>query len=274
MKRPYPSSAIVRPLKDRLPSYFLYFFCGMVFFYLIAPIFIVIPMSFSSSMFLKFPPPGFSLRWYKNYLTSRDWMEATWVSIRVASATTLIATVLGTLLSFALVRGRFRGRNLIYAFAVSPMIVPLIIVAIAVYFFYSKIHLVGTLTGMIAAHTLLATPFVLVIVTSTLKGFDETLERASLSLGANPLKTFLLVTLPIIKPGVISGAFFAFITSFDELVVAIFVAGTHAVTLPKRMWDGIRLEIDPTISAVSSIFIGLSILLMIGIELLRRRMKT
>ena len=263
-----------RPLADRLPSYFLYVFCALVFFYLIMPIFIVIPMSFSSSMFLKFPPPGFSLQWYKNYLTSRDWMEATWVSIRVASATTFIATFLGTLLAFALVRGRFRGKNLIYSFAVSPMIVPLIIVAIAVYFFYAKIHLVGTLSGMIAAHTLLATPFVLVIVTSTLKGFDETLERASLSLGANPLKTFLLVTLPIIKPGVISGAFFAFITSFDELVVAIFVAGTHAVTLPKRMWDGIRLEIDPTISAVSSIFIGLSVLLMIAIELIRRRTKT
>lgn len=274
MKRPGSSSTAVRPLRDRFPSILLYLFCGLVFFYLIIPIFIVIPMSFSSSMFLKFPPPGYSLQWYKNYLTSRDWMEATWVSIRVASATTVIATVLGTLLSFALVRGRFRGKSLIYAFAVSPMIVPLIIVAIAVYFFYSKIHLVGTLTGMIAAHTLLATPFVLVIVTSTLKGFDETLERASLSLGANPLKTFLLVTMPIIRPGILSGAFFAFITSFDELVVAIFVAGTHAVTLPKRMWDGIRLEIDPTISAVSSIFIGLSVLLMIGIELLRRRMKT
>ena len=274
MSKRNPTHAMIRPLKDRLPSYFLYAFCALVFLYLIMPIFIVIPMSFSSSMFLKFPPPGFSLQWYKNYLTSRDWMEATWVSVRVASATTLIATFLGTLLAFALVRGRFRGKNLIYSFAVSPMIVPLIIVAIAVYFFYSKIRLVGTLSGMVAAHTLLATPFVLVIVTSTLKGFDETLERASLSLGANPLKTFLLVTLPIIKPGVISGAFFAFITSFDELVVAIFVAGTHAVTLPKRMWDGIRLEIDPTISAVSSIFIGLSVLLMIAIELIRRRTKT
>ena len=211
------SSTIVRPLKDRLPSYLLYLFCGLVFLYLIMPIFIVIPMSFSSAMFLKFPPPGFSLQWYKNYLTSRDWIEATWISLRVASSTTLIATVLGTLLSFALVRGRFRGKSLIYSFAVSPMIVPQIIVAIAIYFFYSKIRLIGTLTGMIAAHTILATPFVLVIVTSTLKGFDETLERASLSLGANPLKTFLLVTLPIIKPGIISGAFFAFITSFDEL---------------------------------------------------------
>ena len=273
MKKTKSSLPVVRPLQDRLPSCLLYLFCGLVFFYLIMPIFIVIPMSFSSAMFLKFPPPGFSLQWYKNYLTSRDWIDATWVSLRVASATTLIATVLGTLLSFALLRGRFRGKSLIYSVAVSPMIIPLIIVAIAVYFFYSKIHLVGTLTGIIAAHTILATPFVLVIVTSTLKGFDETLERASLSLGANPLKTFLFVTLPMIKAGIISGAFFAFITSFDELVVAIFIAGTHAVTLPKRMWDGIQQEIDPTISAVSSIFIGLSVLLMIGIELLRRRTK-
>lgn len=274
MKRSVPSHRAFIRFTDRIPSYLLYLFCGLVFFYLIMPILIVLPMSFSSARFLKFPPPGFSLQWYKNYLMSRDWMEATYVSLKVASATTLISTFLGTLLAFALVRGRFFGKNLIYSFAVSPMIVPLIILAIAIYFFYSELKLVGTLLGMTAAHTILATPFVLVIVSSTLKGFDETLERAALSLGASPLRTFLWVTLPIIKPGVISGAFFAFITSFDELVIAIFIAGTHAVTLPKRMWDGIRLEIDPTISAVSSIFIGLSVLLMVFTEFLRRRRKT
>jgi putative spermidine/putrescine transport system permease protein len=269
MKKRNQAYMTFRPLGDRLPSYFLYVFCALVFFYLIMPIFIVIPMSFSSSMFLKFPPPGFSLQWYKNYLTSRDWMEATWVSIRVALATTLLATFLGTLLAFALVRGRFRAKSLIYSFAVSPMIVPLIIVAIAVYFFYAKIHLVGTLSGMIAAHTLLATPFVLVIVTSTLKGFDETLERASLSLGANPLKTFLLVTLPIIRPG--SFGPFRVYHLFDELVVAIFVADPRR-HLAKGCGMGSAWR-STLRSPLFSIFIGLSVLL-IAIELIRRRTKT
>jgi len=198
-------------------------------------------------------------------------MEATWTSLQIASAVCILATVLGTILAVALVKGRFPGKNMIYALAVSPMIIPLIISAVAIYFFYSRLHMVGTKAGVVIAHTILAIPFVLVIVSSALKGFDETLERASLSLGANPLKTFLLVTLPVIRPAVISGALFAFITSFDEVVIVIFIAGTHAVTLPKRMWDGIRLEIDPTIAAVASLLIGLSVLLMIAISLHRKR---
>jgi len=260
-----------KPLVQRLPSFVLYVFCGMVFVFLIAPLFVVIPMSFSSSQFLKFPPPGFSMQWYQNYFESRNWMEATWVSFQVAFLTAILATILGTLLAIALVRGKFPGRNLIYTLVISPMIVPLIITAIAIYFFYAKLHLVGSVPGVVAAHTILAIPFVLVLVTTTLKGFDETLERAALNLGANPLKAFLLVTLPIIKPGVISGALFAFIASFDELVIVIFISGTHAVTLPKRMWDNIREEIDPTIAAVATILIAISILLMFSMELLRRR---
>jgi putative spermidine/putrescine transport system permease protein len=132
---------------------------------------------------------------------------------------------------------------------------------------------VGSIPGVVAAHTILAVPLVLILVTATLKGFDETLERAALNLGANPLQTFLLVTLPIIKPGVISGALFAFIASFDELVIVIFISGIHAVTLPKRMWDNIRDEIDPTIAAVATILIGISVLLMISVELVRKRQK-
>ena len=243
----------------------------MVFFFLIAPLFIVIPISFSPLQFLKFPPPGLSLQWYHTYFGGRDWREATWVSIQVASMTALFATVLGTMLSIALVRGNFRGKNLIYALAISPMIVPIIITAIAVYFFYAKLRLVGSIPSLIAAHTILAIPFVLILVTSSLKGFDETLERAALSLGANPLKAFLLVTLPIIKPGVISGALFAFITSFDELIVVLFIAGTHAVTLPKRMWDSLWVEIEPTIAAISTILIAISFLLLLAAELLRKK---
>ncbi len=200
-------------------------------------------------------------------------MEATWISIQIASCTAIIATVLGTMLAVALVRGKFPGKNLIYVLVMSPMIVPLIITAVAVYFFYAKIRLVGSIPGVIAAHTILAIPFVLVLVTASLKGFDETLDRAALSLGATPLKTFLFVTLPVIKPGVISGALFAFIASFDELVVVIFISGTHAVTLPKRMWDSIFMELEPTISAISAVLIGITILLIISIELLRGRRK-
>ena len=257
------------PTKN-LSSLFLRIFCGFVFLFLISPTLIVIPISFSSSRFLKFPPPGFSLQWYENYFGGRDWISATVLSFEVAAITTITATILGTLLAVTLVRGKFPCKNIIYFMAVSPMIVPLIITAISLYFFFSKLHLVGTIPGLVAAHTVLTIPFVLVIVSGTLKGFDETLERASLSLGANPLKTFLYVTFPIIRPGVISGALFAFIISFDELVVVIFISGVSGVTLPKRMWDGIRLEIDPTIAAVSSLLVGLSSMMLLLMNVIKR----
>ena len=200
-------------------------------------------------------------------------MEATWISFQVAISTAILATILGTMLAVALVRGKFPGKNLIYTLAVSPMIVPLIITAIGVYFFYAKLKLVGSIPGVIAAHTVLAIPLVLILVTATLKGFDETLEKAALNLGANPLQTFLQITLPGIKPGVISGGLFAFIASFDELIVVIFVAGTHAVTLPKKMWDSIREEIEPTIAAVATLLIVFSVILMVAIELVRKRQE-
>jgi len=197
-------------------------------------------------------------------------MSATWISFQTAFLTSLLATCLGTIMAFAVIRGKFLGKNFIYALGVSPMIIPHIISAIAIYFFFSRLHLVGTIPGIVAAHTILAIPFVLVLVITTLKRFDETLERASLSLGASPLKTFWYVTLPIIRPGVVSGALLAFIVSFDEVIVVIFIAGTKAVTLPKRMWDGIRLEIDPTIAAVAALLIALSIFTMVGLSFLKK----
>jgi putative spermidine/putrescine transport system permease protein len=256
---------------EYLFSILFYLVCGAVLLYLIFPIFIVIPISFSSSMFLKFPPPGFSFQWYAKYLTSHEWVRATWTSLEVAGITTVTATILGTLLAFGLARGKLPGTGLLFSLIVSPMVVPVIIIAVSFYFFYAKLQLIGTVFGLVAAHTILATPFVLILVGASLKGFDETLEWASLSLGAKPLKTFLFVVLPGIRPGIISGALFAFITSFDELVIAIFVCGTRAVTLPKRMWDGIRIEIDPTIAAISSILIGVAVLLMVVTQILQRR---
>ncbi len=249
----------------------LYAVTGLILFYLVFPIFVVIPVSFSSAKYLQFPPPGFSLQWYEKYLTRSDWTGATWLSVQVAAGTALLATLLGTLAALALVRGRFWGRDLINAFVVSPMIIPSIIVAIGIYFFYARIQLIGSPFALVLAHTALAVPFVVVNVSATLVGFDERLEYAAMNLGANRRQTFLKVTLPLIRPGVLTGALFAFVTSFDELIVALFISGTGAVTLPRKMWDGIRQEIDPTIAAVSTIFIVLSVLVLVSAELLRQR---
>ena len=244
---------------------------GLVLFYLILPILVVIPLSFSSASYLSFPPPGFSLHWYRNFFTRADWISSAWLSIWVGLAVTVLATALGTPASVALVRGRFAGKGLVNAFILSPLIVPGIIVAIGIYFFYARLGVVGNPIALVLAHTCLAVPFVVINVSATLYGFDERLEYAAMSLGASPWGAFRQVTLPLIRPGVLAGALFAFITSFDELIVALFVSGTAAVTLPRRMWEGIRFEIDPTIAAVSTILVAFSGALLLTAELLRRR---
>jgi putative spermidine/putrescine transport system permease protein len=244
---------------------------AVVLFFLVFPVFVVAPVSFSSAKYLQFPPPGWSLQWYQNYFERPGWVPATFVSIRVAVITTILATVLGTAASLALVRGRFPGKNAVNSFIVSPLIVPGIIVAIGVYFFYAQARLVGNPLGLALAHTALALPFVVTNVSATLQGFDERLEYAAMNLGANHWQTFWRVTLPIIRPGVFAGALFAFITSFDELIVALFVSGTGAVTLPRKMWDSLRQEIDPTIAAVSTILIVISVVILLSAELLRQR---
>jgi putative spermidine/putrescine transport system permease protein len=244
---------------------------GLVLLYLILPILVVIPLSFSSASYLSFPPPGFSLHWYRNFFTRADWISSAWLSIWVGLAVTVLATALGTPASVALVRGRFAGKGLVNAFILSPLIVPGIIVAIGIYFFYARLGVVGNPIALVLAHTCLAVPFVVINVSATLYGFDERLEYAAMSLGASPWGAFRQVTLPLIRPGVLAGALFAFITSFDELIVALFISGTTAVTLPRRMWEGIRFEIDPTIAAVSTILVAFSVVLLLTAELLRRR---
>lgn len=250
-----------------------YLLCGFIFLFLILPVFVIIPISFSSARFLQFPPQGFSLQWYADYFGSRTWVSATILSFQVAILTMLCATFLGTLASLALVRGNFKGKKLIYAMLLSPLIIPVIIVGVSLYYFFSWLHIIGTMWGLVMAHTCLALPFVVVNVTATLQGFDITLERAALSLGASRFTTFMKVTFPLIRPGVITGALFAFITSFDEVVVAIFITGSRAVTLPRQMWDGIRISINPTISAVASLLIVFSIFLLLSTEMLRRYSK-
>ena len=239
--------------------------------FLVLPLFIVLPLSFSASPYLEFPPAGVSVRWYARYFASAKWMSATALSAQIALGTTALALVLGVPASFALVRRQFRGKGLLLAFFMAPIIVPYIITAIAVYFLFARLGLVGTPVGLLAAHTLLAVPKVIVIVTAALKGFDRTLERASMSLGAGPWTTFYRVTYPAIRPAVITAALFAFLTSFDELILSMFITGPTAVTLPKLMWDAVRLEIDPTIAAASSLLIAIAVFILGTLEVLRRR---
>jgi putative spermidine/putrescine transport system permease protein len=243
----------------------------VVLLFLVLPVVIVFPLSFSSNTTLSFPPPGWSLRWYLAFFDSRSWTDAVWVSVEVGVPVTLLAVALGTPAALGLRRGHFRGQRLVNALVLSPLIVPGIIVAIGTYFVYAQYGLVGNPVALILGHTCVAVPFVVINVASALQGVDPALEKAASSLGAAPWANFRQVTLPLIMPGILAGALFAFITSFDELLIALFLSGTGAVTLPRRMFDEIRYDLDPTIAAVSSLLIVTTTALMIAAEMLRRR---
>ncbi len=250
----------------------LWLVVGVVLFYLVFPVFVVSPGLVQLRQVFAVPAAGLVTAVVSELLSKRPgWVPATLLSIRVAVAVAILATVLGTAASLALVRGRFPGRDAVNSFIVSPLIVPGIIVAIGIYFVYAQAKLVGNPLGLVFAHTALALPFVVTNVSATLQGFDERLEYAAMNLGANRWQTFRRVTLPIIRPGVFAGALFAFITSFDELIVALFISGSGAVTLPRKMWDSLRQEIDPTIAAVSTVLIAISVLILFTAELLRQR---
>ena len=258
-------------MTSRLMKLLFWLFCFLVLFYLVLPVAIVIPISFSPADFLQFPPKGFSLRWYRAYINSEEWLIPTWQSFKVALLTTIISIVLGTMAAFGLVRGKFKGKNIIQILILSPMIIPPIILAIGIYFLFAKWHLVGKTLGIVLGHIPLALPFVVITVSASLYGFNRSLEEASQTLGANKLKTFWLVTYPLIRPSILAGALFAFITSFDELIVALFICGTKAVTLPKLMFDALRFEISPVIASISTLLIVLSVLILAGVAFLRRR---
>ncbi|SDB67808.1 ABC transporter permease [Belnapia rosea] len=243
----------------------------LLLIFLAAPILLVGIVSFSSATYLTFPPPEFGLRWYRAYLGSRDWLDATWLSIVVAAAVVVVSTVLGTLAALGLARLPRGLRVAATGLILSPLIVPGIVVAIGVYYAYSRYGLVGSPLGLVLAHSCLAVPFVVTSVSASLAGLDPRLEQAALSLGATPLGTFRQVTLPLIRPGVLVGALFAFITSFDELIVSLFISGSGAVTLPRRMWDDLRYAIDPTIAAVSTLTVVLTAALMGAAHWLKRR---
>lgn len=249
----------------------LWIVAGLVLFFLVFPIFVVVPISFSSATYLKFPPGNLSLRWYEAYLGSASWRNATLRSFEIAFVVMVLATILGTMAAFALVRTRFRGSRILLALILSPLIVPTIITAIAAYFLFARMRLIGNPLGLMLAHTVLATPLVVVVVSASLGGFDRRLESAALSLGANPWYALRRVTLPILAPGILTAALLAFLASFDEVVIAIFLAGTGATTLPKKLWEGVWLEITPIIAAASSFIICLTLILFVAMALLRRR---
>lgn len=296
---------------ERVWHYAYLVICGLIFFFLIAPIVVIIPLSFNAEPFFTFTPAmrsldpdGFSLRWYQSLLHfgmenpqaegwafwSDAWNNANWIkaaknSIIIGFFSTLVATFLGTLAALGLSRPEMPYRRLIMAILISPMIVPLIITATGMFFFYSNPcdllmliglepqcgRLAGTYLGVILAHATLGIPFVIITVTATLVGFDQSLNRAAASLGANPRVTFFRVTMPLILPGVIAGALFAFVTSFDEVVAVLFIGGPEQQTIPRQMWNGIREQISPAILAVATLLVVFSIALLTTVELLRRR---
>lgn len=250
---------------------FLLAFVGLVGFFLIAPTLIVVPMSFSAGELLDFPPRGFSTRWYGNFLRSQAWTAGATTSLRVAATVAVLATALGTLTALGLVRGRYPGRAALTALVLSPLIVPVVVIAIGMFFVYSDWHLIGTYQGLILAHAALAIPFVVVVVGTSLRTLDRTLELAAQNLGAGPVRTFLRVTLPLILPSVVAAALFAFITSWDEVVVSIFLSSPIVRTLPVVMWGQVRSYIDPTIAAVATMLTGVTITILAVVLLARRR---
>jgi putative spermidine/putrescine transport system permease protein len=258
-------------LGQRLWHYTFRTLCVLVFIFLLAPIVTIVPIAFSSGSLLNYPLPGLSLKWFDVIFTPYPWMLSLQNSVIIASATTGLATILGTLAAYGLTNAEFRAKPLLVALLISPMMVPLVITALAAYFAFSRIGLIHTFAGMILAHTVLAAPFVVITVSATLQGFDRNLARAAESLGAHPLIAFFGVTLPLIMPGVVSGAIFAFVTSFDEIVVALFIAAPGQFTLPRQLFAGLRDNLDPSIVAIATLLIAVSILLMALVEFLRWR---
>lgn len=262
---PYPT------LSERVRIGLLWAWCVLIVLFLLAPILVPVPLSFNSEPFFTFPLAGLSLRWYHTVLGPGDWRAGLQHSLIIAAATTILATTLGTLAAVGLSNPRCPGRRLITVVLVSPLAVPVIITAVGAYLFYARLGLASTFQGIILAHTVLASPFVVVTVGASLAGFDRTLMRAASICGARPLSAFRRVMLPLILPGVLSGAAFAFVTSFDEVVVAFFLTSAPQRTLPIVMFTGLREQMSPAITAAATLMMSISILLLVVAEVLRRQ---
>ncbi|WP_407151122.1 ABC transporter permease subunit [Bradyrhizobium sp. ORS 86] len=226
---------------------------------LVVPLIVIFPLALSGETYLQFPPQTYSMRWFENFFSRDDWVTPTITSLKVGLLATPAAILVGVPAAYAIVRGQFPGKGIITAILISPMIVPVVILAISLYAFYARVSLLGTVGGLALAHTILALPYVVVTVSAGLKGTDERLEAAALTMGASPVRAFWIITLPVLRPAILSAAFLAFLTSFDDVILALFLSGTTAKTLPVRIWEGIRFEIDPTIAAVSVMLILITI---------------
>ncbi len=239
--------------------------CTLIYSFLMLPLLVVFPISLSSAPYMQFPPPGWSWQWYERFVDDPQWIDATWRSLYIGVATAAFALALGVPLSFSLVRARFWGRVVVDRLALAPIIVPTIILSVGVYGLFAKLKLIGAWYGLVVVHTMLALPFVVLVMTAGLRDFDQALEQAAEGLGASRTRTLWRITLPLLRPSLVSAGLLAFISSFDELVVALFLAGPN-MTLPKKMFDNILMEIDPTIAAVSvmQILLVAIVLVLIG----------
>ncbi|MGE4249590.1 MAG: ABC transporter permease [Parvibaculaceae bacterium] len=245
-------------------------FFGLVILFLMLPLLVVIPVSFNDDQWLRFPPESLSLRWYRSFLSDERFVQATITSFWVAGTVSVIATALGTFTAIGMTRSRLAGKGIIYGMIIAPLIVPIIIFALALFILFHKLGLTGSVVGLIGAHVVLALPFPVLIVSAALQQFDITLERAGRVLGGSPLQVFRHVTLPHLMPAMLASGIFSFFVSFDELVIALFITGRWD-TLPKRIWSDLRLEIDPTIAAVASLLIVITLIGVLLAEALRRR---
>jgi putative spermidine/putrescine transport system permease protein len=268
-------AGVAQTIRERIWRSVLLCFCAGVFVFLVAPILVIVPLSFNEDPFFSYPISRFSLRWYAEIFGDGPqallWQRSLLNSFIIGGAATVLATIIGTLAALGMTNHRLPFRNALTALMISPMVVPIVVTAIGMYYFYAQIGLVGTFPGIILAHAALGAPFVFITVSATLVGFDRNLTRAGAILGAPPVRVFRRVTLPLILPGVASGALFAFATSWDEVVVVLFLAGADQHTVPRRMWSGVRDNLSPTIIAAATLLIALSILLMLSVEWLRRR---
>ncbi|MGB5706448.1 MAG: ABC transporter permease [Arenicellales bacterium] len=255
---------------DRL---WLYIVATIVMLLLVIPTLIVMPMSFSDSQYLEFPPSNWSLRWYAEYVDSSKWMRATVTSLQVGTLTMLLATPLGTLAAYALFVSGHRAAKAVFVFLITPMIVPVILIAIGTFYAYGRVGLNNTITGLVLAHTALATPLVMIVITAALRTYDLNQERVARSLGSTRLKAFFIITLPQIKFSVMTAALLSFLTSFDEVIIAIFISGGSNATLTKHMFSALRDYIDPTIAAISTILILVSTVLLLTTQFIGSRQK-
>ena len=244
---------------------------ALTVFYLLAPTLVIVPMSFTEARILSFPPEGFTFQWYERMVTDRQWSTGLVNSLQVAVLTAVLATLLGTLAALGVTRGRFPGRAAVNALTLSPLIVPVVVIAIGMFGLFVQWRIAGSMIGLVVAHTALALPFVVVNVATSLRTMDRNLDLAATNLGADPRRSFLHITLPIILPGVLAGAIFSFITSWDEVVVAIFMTSARFRTLPVEMWEQVRQAVDPTVAAVSTTLLVVTTALLVLLLVVRRQ---